>query len=164
MLPFSAQEKSESNELQGDCLDFLVNFCNQAKEAGLLDDMFSEKEDKDVSLQSTGAKPKAAPPLSLDQAMSSMKPPEPQGPPPMKVQAAASSKHALQLPSVPSPVHPTSSQGRLVVSPHEMKKFLYGTQQQSTTSASGPSTSQGVSCFFSIFHVHDLLHVICLKC
>ena len=49
MLPFSAQEKSESNEFQGDCLDFLVNFCNQAKEAGLLDDMFSEKEDKDVS-------------------------------------------------------------------------------------------------------------------
>ena len=159
MLPFSAQEKSESHELQGDCLDFLVSFCNQAKEAGLLDDMFSEEEDKDVSLQTTGAKPKAAPPLSLDQAMSSMKPPEPQGPPPMKVQAAASSKHAFQLPSVPSPVHPTSSQGRLVVSPHEMKKFLYGTQQQSNTSASGPSTSQGVSWIFWVFFMYMICYM-----
>ena len=91
--------------------------------------------------------------------MSSMKPPEPQGPPPMKVQAAASSKHALQLPSVPSPVHPTSSQGRLVVSPHEMKKFLYGTQQQSTTSASGPSTSQGVSGFFLVFFMYMICYM-----
>ena len=46
---YQPRRKCESNELQGDCLDFLVNFCNQAKEAGLLDDMFSEKEDKDVS-------------------------------------------------------------------------------------------------------------------
>lgn len=121
------------------------------KDAGLLDEVFPETENKEpvekVDVATTGAKPKVAPPLKLD---GSMKPPEPKGPPPgmagfLKTQAAASSKHAFQLPTAPGPgPNPTSSQGRLVVHPEEMRKFLYGSQDQSRSSASSSSTTQPV--------------------
>lgn len=148
----STEEGKESDALQGDCLDFLVNFCTQVKDAGLLDEVFPETEGKEPETESKepkknvdGAKPKVAPPLKLD---GSMKPPEPKGPPPclassVKAQAAASSKHAFQLPSVPEEPG-ASTQGRLVVTPNQMKQFLYGTQQQTNDSASSSSMSQPV--------------------
>ena len=150
----SVQESTGSDALQGDCLDFLVNFCTKVKDSGLLEEVFPETENKvpakDVVLE--GAKPKVAPPLKLD---GSLKPPEPKGPPPMvsalKAQAAASSKHAFQLPSAPDPAPcATSSQGRLVVSPDQMKQFLYGTNAPSSS-----STSQSVS-----WHYYTILFVL----
>ena len=138
------QEKNKVPEPPAkDVLDFLVSFAKKLDDHGIPD---AEEQAGSTAASSSkpssatpmptvdGCKPKAAPPLQIpmQKAPPQLLLPTAKASPPMAAAMAnpVSTSSAGFAKGVPLPVEENYNQCKLVVTPNEMKQFLYGNEQR----------------------------------
>lgn len=157
----SFQGAAAQNELETQALELLVNFAHKMEQEGLMPNL--SEEVSGVQSNGSGAQPTVegskakqagAPPLqasmlsspstgsscSLAQSGTPVMAPPPSQSLPRSLQQG-SLRHELPGP-VPECLQ--STKGRLVCTPEQMKKFLYGTQQKLSSTSSGSTSVQDV--------------------